>query len=220
MNILSIDWDVFFPGATDVHGRCGACSWWCESCDDGPSLEHKRPGVTTLSKWWEYDAVRAPADDPVKMLRRPKLPKTKAPTLCCAECHADIWPLIGRRDFVLNVDAHHDCWDTCANEDLVNYPDDWRRWVHCGNWAYLAQEQLGVQYQHYSDENLAIGDPWTRHTFQKVFVCQSRPWTPTGWDRRFYRFLRDLYRALGCKSVEFLGPHAARIQRNFEKGKS
>jgi hypothetical protein len=89
-------------------------------------------------------------------------------------------------------------------------------WVRCGSWAALAQDHLGIKYEHYNLADIELGAHASRRLYKKIFVCQSRPWTPGGgWDRRFYCFLRDLYVRLGCRSVDFLGPHTGRLRRGF-----
>lgn len=221
-NILSIDWDAFFVGSGSISEACGACSW---SCSDATCTASRRPQVIPKPHsmaWHPYNTVYPYSDlcngALAKLIASFKIEDA---SLYIAECHADIWQIIQNFEFILNIDAHEDYGAlTTRGKYHHRRGSSFEHWVHCGNWAGLAARLLYCDYEwacaneNYSKIKL-YGVPRgarNRH-YRKVFICQSRPWTPAGYDQHFYEFVRTVKKR--TRSITFLGPHANRLKHHI-----
>ncbi len=221
-SILTIDWDWFFPRASDHAGYCGACSWKNKCKEDFACYEHR----AVLGDGPNFAGgpfhVGAPVHQPAEVLTHFGIPGLiVGADLRVTECHADLYRYIRDTDDVVNLDAHSDS----------NF-----HWggVSCGSWAALALAKQKVQrYQwvprptpldqraeHYRVGRVAhhrdYGGDWyplqLPGYFDLVFLCWSRPWTPGSWDRHFAKFIRHL-ETLVAKPAKVVGPARPKITK-------
>jgi len=210
LNILSIDWDFFFSGASEFGGGCSYCSWkGCKRFWDDENY-YPRPKVR--------DDVERPEADPFDQLFGHPVDVHKA-ELYVAECHADIWPILTEKCFVAHLDAHADTASEFSTEFRWNSKKPWQDFLYCGNWLRRAQQRKRTSSKWLIDPiEIEFGfkrkHAWTRKRYKRVFICQSKPWTPRGWDRRFYQFVRQVHDHLGGE-IAFLGPHAKRLEGGY-----
>lgn len=208
--ILSIDWDNFFGGADDVSHGCLSCSWLNRGCNGNDEDRRRscRPVVDERSH--VFNGVLPPRDRPIDSIKKLELAYHRELSLFVAECHADILDVIADKDTVVNIDAHSD--DGSFGSEIT-----------CGNWADHAYADCKISYYWVG----GVGDLGTdilqerihhlgKSCFDKVFICQSRPWTPVGWDRMFYDFVAELGVRLGVGEISVLGPERERIAKNTE----
>lgn len=127
-NILSVDWDVFFRGPEMLGSTANACSWNCKECiktDD----ENARPYIGNEHTEWDAHAVNKVCADPHTLLSPFHYENAD---LYVAECHADIYSIIGRRDRIVNLDAHPDMWEATGEK------------LGCGSWGFRrTQNKVG-----------------------------------------------------------------------------
>jgi hypothetical protein len=206
--VLSIDWDFFFPEANSVDGNCRFCSWH-KSCknNNGESLCDSRPTVLNrASAGCRYDQVGSPSRCDFSRFKPYGLTPRRlhGADLFVAECHADIYSLLGTATQVVNFDAHDDYGD-----------HDWQ--LCCGSWAgqgiktrKISHYQWVSNYIHdlkeaehfYSTKDFCeSGCLHLPSHFNAVFLCLSRPWTPKSYDRHFARFCHELEEISGKAAV-------------------
>jgi len=224
-NVLSIDWDFFFDGAGDIAGSCVPCSWLDVYCDGGNLFrDHPRPlisRVTAPSRMLhQLDAgeyLQGSTSSPVDFLR--ELQIKKGAPVSVAECHADIWPVLSRNCHVLNIDAHEDReahWlDSPFEPKLIDGKVNPWHFLHCGCWCSFAEEHKEISMRWVGQWSSLKQDDLAR-VYDQVFICQSLPYTPAGYDRRFYKFLVKMHARCGGK-IEFLGPHYRRLRHGYER---
>jgi hypothetical protein len=216
-NVLSIDWDCFFNLDMLSCGSRLTCSWNCPDCAE----VEKRPSLSKTARdiskpAWYFQDGRTPID----ALRGLDL---KEADFYVAECHADIWPILSRKDRIVNLDSHDD-YGSFYWSDFSE--DHWRKTVNCGGWAEAAECVKECTYYWGCPRGdrggfIVGARNWKCWRYHKVFVCQSRPWTPDSFDDKFFAFLVVLAARIGY-APEFIGPDKSNLQRRFTRafGKS
>lgn len=183
LDILSIDWDYFFPNAAlydwGVNEELPICyeKIWATRCFDKNLLSKKlmldeyKPSIPR--KFWNI--------------------VTNKPKIFVADSHAFIWHILKQGSTVWNLDAHHDC-------EYSGIVDE----VHCGNWALTGiLSKLIAEYH-------VIYPKWRERTPEKkpssevvdfsyslpepreydaIFICRSSCWTPPWADYKFRKFV-------------------------------
>jgi len=188
MNILSIDWDYFFPDSMPY-------DWG-----------HNE------NNFLYYDIIWQTRVSSINIFTReecleafiPTIPNdfwnivTNRPKLYVADSHFRIWSMldmIGNVKSITNLDAHHDC-----GYRLPKIDDDF---VDCGNWGRWAvllgkTDELNLHYpqwrqgeEEWSDENQPLELNNVSYELPKpqdydaIFVCRSSSWTPPWFDGLF-----------------------------------
>jgi hypothetical protein len=208
-SVLSVDWDYFFE-ARGWLGLCRACSWSkkCRGYDSEGAvcaLRPQRRGSVSSSAPLDTSVDDdlgigyrfSPRSDFYGVIHPSLLERAD---LFVAECHADIYPLLGEGSFVINLDSHEDasCSDT----------------ISCGSWAYMGLAAGRIShYQWLYDSPLAVSN-WGKNDydqvklplqlpdhFDAVFVCWSRPWTPQAEDDQLCNLVQGLSTITGTEPV-------------------
>lgn len=215
-NVLSIDWDCFFVGADEVDALCGSCSWSCTGRENDDATRPRVGAAVTFG--YDFDHVEANSwlkdPDALPQLSVRGFPRVTDAALSVAECHADVWSTLQPGDAVFNFDAHNDYNEPGLTEQQERQERKTRKphSLHCGSWAYYAEKLKRCRYKWLYGDHRLKGN----RRFHKIFVCQSRPWTPRGYDGRFYRFLVQLQQKTGG-SVEFVGSHRQRLRAGYRR---
>jgi len=189
MNILSIDWDYFFPDVIPYdwgHKESGIfyeMAW------------HWRPGNRNLiTNEIALDTV-VPSKERLKDFWKKVCPKTSK-FLIIAESHLDILQIgkIFKESTIWNFDQHH---DLCYGDKQPTKPD-------CGSWAgHLIKEgvisEYNVVYPEWRKQepenipeikaNYYYEIPENLPEFDIVFICRSYAWTPTWADPEWIKFI-------------------------------
>ena len=191
MNILSVDWDYFFPCMDNYD--------WC----------HNERSFMLDLVW----STRVGAFD---LLTKQKAIETLIPTgyqdfwdkmkfafpmqLFIAETHADLYHILSGCGPVAiwNFDAHHDLGYGSHNEVL-----------ECGNWAshLLKEGRMHEYHLVYPEWRKGVPETKSEHMtrsqkrvnvhyeipklpmFNAVFICRSSAWTPPWRDNHWMKFL-------------------------------
>src|ERR1035437_6857214 len=202
-NLLSVDWDFFFPELSYDPELRSLYDWG-----------HQDGGIFFLHDVW-YDRAAG------FILNNMPLPTTSGDEatfwsrfrfargckLYYAESHHKIYhPRVRRKAFerIVNYDAHHDGGYKMTTEMFLE-----DRMVTCQNWA-IAFQLSGARIETVSprwkkgamDVEPTPAVPMHRHqdtgdspsrpeTFDKIFVCRSGGWTPPWLDNKFEVFIAD-----------------------------
>lgn len=208
MNILSIDWDYFFPNVDEYD--------WGHSESNPLFFEQVWPTradcLGFLNRKVAFDHVRPRINEIHQLLRR--LDTSNVQQLVLAESHKTLLDYVGtnRHLHVTNIDAHHD-W----HYGTVTEPN-------CGNWAgwleHLGQlKTYRLFYPEWSKEiaefREACDCPWGSSRKVQVnyglppaqhlqpdliFACRSSCWTPSWADDQWMDLSTNLQaKTLGCK---------------------
>lgn len=203
INVLSVDWDYYFPDAVDwdwSHDEENPIYYdfvWQTRAGSGNLRTGKRacdayrPDKSLLKGFWE------------RLIKEPPL------MLAIAESHKDAYRYLEhlgvRGARLVNFDAHHDCWwnNMCKPKQ-----------VNCGNWVYHALKdgiisRYDLRYPPFASENYTDVIDWPEgedhddkvhvyfhdmkkrlpRRFHYVFICRSSCWTPPWADRDFLKFV-------------------------------
>jgi len=198
MNILSIDWDYFFPvprkrpeaymydwGMQEAEFFTSADGIWTSRA---ASFIAVGMGLPTTSgeeeSFWS------------KVLIRPSA------SLWVADSHSALSDLVQRNGVenveIWNFDAHH---DGAYSKEACLLAEEGR--ISCDNWAYWAR-CLGVEvatiYPKWRERNpessskffsgLTFFDRVPQVLFHEVFICRSGAWVPPWLDEKFVGFLK------------------------------
>lgn len=223
--ILSIDWDVFFEGSESLHNPCDACSWLgnlCTGSDRKGTSSQVRPTTASLGSAGHTVTPEnwLRRGDPLPTWFAPVVRRLRGCPVTVAECHGDIRELIEDGCTVINLDAHDDFNLDCHLDELV-YDNlncaNWGYWLSMckmGNYAWVtrpAEEQDAVCMENsYGSRTIK----WKRLKYDEIFICTSRPWTPSWFDRRFYPFLKSVCNHTGTQP-NFIGPSAKTMRRRY-----
>ena len=192
MNILSIDWDFFFPDVQQFDWQMNEdmflyyeliwpLRWGNSALFDqntkANEIMHPRSSHRTF-----WDSIQS------KIKKRA--------TLIIVDTHSEMYNVFNEYPGSLtiwNFDQHHDCGYGRSKE------------LDCGNWAQLLYSNSKIQYhQVYPDWRKTIkeepnppgwaeihheSDPLELPKFDFVFICRSSPWTPSWADRLWLRFI-------------------------------
>ncbi len=184
MNVLSIDWDYFFPdtfpfdwGHSERNTFMLDAIWTFRTNSFNlktrePALETFVPDEKALDGFWKRVCPKDPS------------------RLVITDSHKDIILFLDS-DNVYNFDAHHDCY---IDKDL-----------NCGSWVKFGFEDLSIQrfIQVYpswrskspdSDSEFPLHEihfeiPDNLPLFDLVFICRSSAWTPPWWDHKWLEFV-------------------------------
>jgi len=212
-HILSVDWDFFFRGAAYFRYGCNNCSW--RDCAQNPSGHGGRPIVAprrqNRHRDHDVEPILPAGQDPATWLLRnvPVAPPTKGFRLFAAECHAELYGLLGRDDTIVHLDAHQD-------QEPTGTPR-----ICCGSWGYKAKARLDCKIQWHGHADLHRGQLATRPPTQDyclVFTCWSRPWTPAAHDVDWFRFIKGLAIRLKC-DPQFIGPEAPEMTQRYRRAR-
>ena len=195
MNILSVDWDYFFPNLSEFDWGMSERS---TAVDD--LLWHIR--------YWDRGIISGeiahesalPDKQAIEFFWSMVLKNTNDPLIVITESHKDIYHFIcsaPERVKVWNFDQHHDCgYGRSMPDDPPN----------CGNWAiknWAKIKEYNLIYPPWRNEckepdpvrkpdNIYFTMPKNMPYFQMVFVCRSSPWTPSWADEDWIYFIRIL----------------------------
>jgi len=193
MNILSVDWDYFFPCMDNYD--------WCHS-ERSFMLDliwSTRVGAFDLLTKQKAIETLVPKDyEEFWAKMRFAFPQQ----LIIAETHVDLYHILSGcvSVSIWNFDAHHD----------LGYENDNRR-LNCGNWAnhLLKEERMGEYHVIYpswrkefpetKNEYMSINNTMRRveihheipklPLFNVIFICRSSAWTPPWRDNCWMKFI-------------------------------
>jgi hypothetical protein len=196
MNILSIDWDYFFPDNV-------AFDW---SMDDKKFIFYE---IIWPIRWsnmhLETKKLAKDIYHPDLQLLNGFLDKiliNSNPTLLSiAESHSDIQHLINlfpAKPNIYNFDQHHDIY-------YSDHPGKINDELNCGNWVSYFTTQINSYHLYYpawrksnpehKDNRLNYATsvsydiPNDPPKFHMVFICRSAPWTPSWSDHHWIKFI-------------------------------
>ena len=196
MNILSIDWDYFFPDNFQF-------DW---SMDDKKSIFYE---IIWPIRWSNRNLkTKEFAKDtyhPDLQLLNGFLDKilinSKPALLSIAETHSDIQHLIElfpAKPDIYNFDQHHDIY-------YYDHPGKINDQLNPGNWVSYFTTQINSYHLYYppwresipehTDERLnytasiSYNIPINPPEFHMVFICRSAPWTPSWSDHHWIEFI-------------------------------
>jgi hypothetical protein len=191
INILSIDWDGFFPDITGFDwGAHEEAPFLFESIwairagnrcmvTKKRAVDHVRPDQSKLNGFWDRVVKNEPA------------------ALVICESHKSLYDWLKSNPLfhggvVQHFDAHHD----------FGYRKDIGK-LDCGNWAYCAKKD-GIIKEHHvvypewrkdaperfveQPDSVRYGLP-DQKKYAVVFICRSSCWTPTWSDREWLKFI-------------------------------
>jgi hypothetical protein len=193
LNILSIDWDWFFPnselfdwGHSEEQAMFleMAWSWRCGNIrigSDQLAVDVMNPDTTRLSGFWERTV------------------KGKPWQISICESHKALYEWIAggmcknQKAAITNFDAHHDGGYSNAPSLKVN----------CGNWAeYLHRERKMFSYKvvyppwrkeepegGFPEFGNAVYEPPDAERYDYIFICRSGAWVPTWCDDAWTKFI-------------------------------
>lgn len=197
MNVLSVDWDYFFPNS-------GAYDWGF--CESHPFMMEMVWGHRVASR-----NMRHPERSAVTEMRArgfegfwEKIQFSNEPMLVIAESHKELHMVLDqyiRADSVINFDAHHDIayrsnkgaldcgsWASHAFKDKLFkkyelvYPEWRKEQPESNNIFTFAPKKLQENTKvHYGMPNLP--------KFGAVFICRSSSWTPSWCDDKWLEFI-------------------------------
>jgi hypothetical protein len=223
--ILSIDWDSYFPLADQLDGSCHACAWHSR-CFPGKARRRlsRRPGVCVTRDSCLDHVVETLLGDPWEILQGAGIgiPALRGANVVVAECHADL-PRVGN---VTNFDRHDDfgaehklaCgswahWGMVKGEiehyQWIPQPEKPRRAKH---WDRSAIIPAHPELLCYSGEFRSLVLP---EKFDLIFVCLSKPYTPEIYDAVFGKFCLQLASFAGA-DLKVIGRGKRGIKRIFE----
>jgi hypothetical protein len=190
MNLLSVDWDFFFP--------CADWYDWGHSENKALFLEwiwqvrsgnvHLQTGKLALDHF-------VPRERELSTFWNTVCPKTNL--LIIADSHSDIQIILQMGGWkVWNFDAHHDI-RYGKREKNPKYRCD--NWVDVGRrkkkideynliypkWRKKDKETIPEKFP----VNVFYGIPDDLPEFNAVFICRSSAWIPTWWDARWIKFI-------------------------------
>lgn len=194
MNILSIDWDFFFPDTQQFDWQMNEDQpfyyeliWpirWANSALFKPEVKAKRIMHPNVSQLHFLEKIEK------------QIPKFHC--LALTDSHKDLYTILEEVNTtfrVWNFDQHHDCGYGKRDHDL-----------NCGNWAQVLrrEEKLEQFTQIYPEWRRTLpeedGPNWADiryegeeidlpERFDVVFICRSSPWTPSWSDHIWLRFI-------------------------------
>jgi len=195
MNILSIDWDYFFPNNFDF-------DW---SMDDTRMIFYE----TIWPIRWSNMNLKT--KELAKDIYHPDLQllngfldkvliNSNPAMLSIAESHSDIQHLINlfpAKVNIYNFDQHHDIY---YSDDLTSNMQ-----LNCGNWVSYFRNQINEYHiiypawrKHSPEHNdnrsdyaasISYDIPNDPPKFHMVFICRSAPWTPSWSDHHWIEFI-------------------------------
>jgi hypothetical protein len=202
LNVLSVDWDYFFPDPF----------WYDWGHKEDPIFleflwQMRATNRNLKTRVWAVDEMR------VDRKRRHNFWKKVCPdshiaVLYVTESHKEMYDLLKAFEFakvsVWNFDAHHD----------LSYQNRVSR--ECDNWAWFAMQEglmkeYHVIYPEWRLEGRKNGeggfpiDPTSVHyeipaelpSFDLVYICRSSAWTPSWADDAWLRFVGHWRKANG-----------------------
>jgi len=197
INILSVDWDFFFPDVVQFDwGHSEDSPWFYEVLWPlrwGNRALLDRDVLARKVMW-----PRRSHETFLKKVLRKKYCGFVAVT----ESHKDLYAVL-RNNLnnsvnIYNYDQHHDCGYTERDNEEVN----------CGNWGWHLKCRGVIKnfFQVYPDwrKEVKESDPpkWVNVNyesdkiplpkFDSVFVCRSSCWTPSWADKMWLRFIDPL----------------------------
>lgn len=194
LNVLSVDWDFFFPD-------CVGFDW---SMDETNSLFYE---VIWPIRWSNRNLFTGEYAKDAYLLDvytfngfwDRVLGKSDLKGLFVCDSHADMYHLIkfyratDRKLHIWNFDQHHD----------IGYFSKSR--IDCGNWAGKMRDNISSYHLVYpkwrrsapEDDfdnrkwptSVSFGIPSELPKFDAVFVCRSSPWTPSWYDHKWMEFI-------------------------------
>jgi len=207
MNILSIDWDFFFPntecfdwGFNEIMNTHLMDIIWCARAfdfplpiypihDNNPAIEILNPDPNIFNNFWRNIDITIPS------------------TLIITESHQDLGSLLLNLKYyylnIWNLDAHHDI-------HYVESPEPQAGDIKCDNWVYhLLKKEYVKKYtliypdwrkdtpessienvKHYIDTIQYWSKAKMPGDFDIVFICRSPHWTPPWSDNCWLHFIR------------------------------
>lgn len=191
MNILSIDWDFFFPCVDEFDwGHQETPMFlemlWGVRCGNRSILTQEKaihkivPNLKALLSFWEIIDKHATA------------------ILIITDSHKDInhaFKLCAKKSVrVFNFDAHHDIY---YSQKKVS---------ECGNWVWKHRNKISEYHLIYPDwreqckekipkdfspTSISYSFPVVElpKKFEVVFICRSSAWTPTWYDNLWLEFI-------------------------------
>lgn len=200
MNILSVDFDFFFPdskqfdwGMSENNRKLNEMLWhiryWEKSilsekyAKDSYTVDKKR-----MSRFFENS-----------------LSKTEDPSIFVFDSHADIANILqslNEKPIIYNFDQHHDCGYSCDEEDDKK--------LNCGNWVKKCKQYIEEYILIYPLWRLESKEEFFSHVpdvilydtqfdmrnrlpmFDILFVCKSSAWVPSWEEVSWKTFLYTL----------------------------
>lgn len=188
-NILSIDFDFWYPGLGWQCTHCGRCKGLGEWKD----LQRLLRGDIAFSR-------------DLSITREGILIKiSKTVNVYVSECHADIMGVIqryqarGRRIHVCDIDYHID-------NEHDGAP------LHCGNWIVYAEDLDLIASFNQPKNKDSVRDIPTPHV---VFICKSTPYLMVEGDKPFLVFLRQVEQR--ARKLIFWGYRRRQLRREYQR---
>ncbi len=198
MNLLSVDWDYFFP----------CPDWYDWGHREAPMFlemlwQHRAGNVHLQSGKLALDDF-VPREKEIATFWDRVCPKTNL--LIVADSHSDIQIILKMGGWkVWNFDAHHD----------ISYSDKKERYpkYRCDNWVDVSRRKKSIKEYNliypewrYDDEETSMNHIKELYPksfpvnvfhrifddlpeFDAVFICRSSAWIPTWWDARWIKFI-------------------------------
>lgn len=203
MNLLSVDWDFFFPVYPTDAGLWHLYDWG-----------HRDAGKIFLEALWysraaafKVEGMELPdtTGEELKFWNRFQFnPGTK---LYFADSHVEAYNQLVREgiDNVVNFDAHHDGgYEITLNQIMRSQKVDCSSWMvgyHLAGadirtiypswkaWAMTDEPKPAVPMNRRVDGKR--GTPTKFPAFDRIFLCRSGGWSPSWLDSKFDQFLKD-----------------------------
>lgn len=194
MNILSIDWDYFFPDNFVFD--------WQFQDNNKIYCETLWPIRWSNRNIFDHTIIAKDVYHPDLQLLNGFLDKilinSYPSVLVISDTHVDIKILIDNfpKSNIYNFDQHHDVY-------YQDHPIKIDRQLDCGNWVSCLSTQIKSYHLFYpswrestpeeSDNNyidsISYSIPENPPVFDAVFICRSSPWTPSWSDHKWIEFI-------------------------------
>lgn len=210
MNLLSVDWDYFFPpfepydwGANEDNLIFKEIIWTIRKKDKNiltgaNAVDEYKPDLLGARNFWNFILLNS---DPARVVIEDE--------------HKAVWPYAGGCDMVLNFDQHAD----------FGYCGKPLETVNSGNWAaFLEEEKYNLVYplwrRHRPESlaetppNISYGLPVDPPKFDIVFFCRSSCWTPPWADNEFSDMAKELMVKAGAWASHDINDYVM-FERNY-----
>ena len=195
LNILSIDWDYFFPNNFDF-------DW---AMDESRFLFYEMiwpirwGNIHLMTKELAKD-IYHPDQQLLNGFLDKILINSNPSLLSIADSHTDIKHLINlfsAKVNIYNFDQHHDIY---YGNELPNKESE----PNCGNWVGYFLDRIESYHLYYPPwrksnlehtgkllhtNSVSFTIPKNPPSFQMIFICRSSPWTPSWSDHHWIKFI-------------------------------